>query len=134
MRHSRLCSLCDRCYPLTLSGSKIRTPNVDGFICLWISFCTWPSVLERRCLPTVPIYSMSQGMPFSDVAPFLQANPELSPVTDQNSRCSRIENPTVQIELAAVVDAGGPFVKATCNLEGDSSLVRNLELSRLSYK
>ena len=65
---------------------------------------------------------MSQIMSFfGDVAPFLQANPELSPPTNRKL-LEMLQNPTVkayvQIELAAIVDAGEAFVKATYNLEG----------------
>ena len=60
------------------------------------------------------------------VVPFLQANPELSPATNRKL-LEMLENPTVKayvhIELAAIVDAGEAFVKATYNLEGDGPLV-----------
>ena len=63
---------------------------------------------------------------FGDVAPILQANPELSPATNRKL-LEMLQNPTVkayvQIKLAAIVDAGKAFVKATYNLEGDGSLV-----------
>ena len=63
---------------------------------------------------------------FGDVAPFLQANPEMSPATNQKL-LEILQNPTtkafLQVELAAVVDAGEAFVKATYNLEGDGPLV-----------
>lgn len=63
---------------------------------------------------------------FGDVAPFLQANPEMSPATNQKL-LEILQNPTtkafLQVELAAVVDAGEAFVKATYNLEGDGLLV-----------
>ena len=70
---------------------------------------------------------MSQVMAFfGDVAPFLQANPEMSPATNQKL-LQILQNLTtkafLQVELAAVVDAGEAFVKATYNLEGDGPLV-----------
>ena len=70
---------------------------------------------------------MSQVMAFfGDVAPFLQANPEISPATNQKL-LELLHNPTtksfIQVELAAVVDAGEAFVKATYNLGGDGPLV-----------
>ena len=70
---------------------------------------------------------MSQVMLFfGDVAPFLQDNPELSPATNQKL-LEMLQNPTVkaylQTELAAIVDAGETFVKATYNLEGDGPVV-----------
>lgn len=70
---------------------------------------------------------MSQVMSyFGGVAPFLQANPEMSPATNQKL-LEMLQNPTVrpyvQMELAAVVDADDAFVKATYNLEGDGPVV-----------
>ena len=63
---------------------------------------------------------------FGDVVPFLQANPEMSPTTNWKL-LELLQNPTtksfIQVELAAVVDAGEAFVKATYNLEGDGPLV-----------
>ena len=53
---------------------------------------------------------------FGSVAPFLQASPEMSPATNQKL-LEMLQNPTVkpyvQMELAAVVDAGEAFVKTT---------------------
>lgn len=70
---------------------------------------------------------MSQVMVFfGDIAPFLQENPELSPSTIQklvNMLQNSSTNAHILIELAAVVDAGEPFVKATYNLEDDGPLV-----------
>ena len=167
------------CYSHTtdLVGEKFRTPNLDNFMHLWISlFAHSPRARlwwEGRTGKAMSSYSstrwwskwevMSQVMLFfGDVAPFLQANPELSPATNQKllemlqnpSLVPRLhcpaffalwkntggkrwavsgawergyQNPTVkaylQIELAAVVDAGEAFVKATYNLEGDDPLV-----------
>ena len=66
---------------------------------------------------------MSQVMTFfGDILPFLKENPELSSATNQKL-VTMLENPSakplIQIELAAVIDAGKPFVKATYNLEAD---------------
>lgn len=68
---------------------------------------------------------MSQVMVFfGDIAPFLQENPELSPSTIQKLvNMLQNTNAHILIELAAVVDAGESFVKATYNLEGDGPLV-----------
>lgn len=63
---------------------------------------------------------------FGDVAPFFESNPEVSPTTNQKI-LEMLQNPStksyVQVELAAVVDAGEAFVKATYTLEGDGPLV-----------
>ena len=57
---------------------------------------------------------------------FLEENPDLAPATRrkllsilQDSQ----KNSKLQLELAAVIDAGEPFVKATYKLEGDGALV-----------
>ena len=63
---------------------------------------------------------------FGDIEPFLTRNQDLGPtlrpkllqmITDVNTL------PYLQMELAAVVDVGEHFVKATYNLEGDGALV-----------
>ena len=58
---------------------------------------------------------MSQAVVFfDDVAPFLQANPELSPATNQKL-LEMFQNSTfkgnLQVELAVVVDARQDFQK-----------------------
>ena len=69
---------------------------------------------------------MAQVMAFfGDVVPFLETNPEMSPTTNQKL-LEMLQNPTtksfVQVELAAVEDAGEAFVRATYTLEGDGPL------------
>ena len=131
------------CYSHTIDlvGDKFRAPNIDNFIRLWVSlFAHSPRARlwwKGRTGKAMSSYSstrwwskwevMSQIMSFfGDVAPFLQANPELSPPTNRKL-LEMLQNPTVkayvQIELAAIVDAGEAFVKATYNLEGDGPLV-----------
>ena len=120
-------------HTIDLVGEKFRTPNLDNFIRLWISlFAHSPRARlwwKGRTGKALSSYNstrwwskrevMSQVMLFfGDVAPFLQANPELSPATNKKL-LEILQNPTVkaylQIELAAVVDAGEAFVKATYN-------------------
>ena len=63
---------------------------------------------------------------FGDVAPFLQRDEVGSRATVMRLRniLSDISKKTyLQIELAAVIDFGRPFVIATYNLEGDGALV-----------
>ena len=121
--------------PLTLSGISLRAPNLDSFIRLWVSlFARSPRAgrveQEWQGLPTVPLAGGASGKLclsfFSDVGPFLQANPELSPATNIKL-LEMLHSPTVkayfQIELAAIVDAGEAFIKATYNLEGDGPIV-----------
>ena len=63
---------------------------------------------------------------FGDIEPFLLRNVDIGPslrpkllsiITDMNSLSH------LQMELAAVIDVGENFVKATYNLEGDGALV-----------
>ena len=135
------------CYfhTIDLVGDKFRAPNIDNFIRLWVSlFAHNPRARlwwKGRTGKTMSSYSstrwwskwevMSQIISFfGDIAPFLQANPELSPPTNRKL-LEMLQIPTVkaymymyvQIALAAIVDAGEAFVKATYNLEGDGSLV-----------
>ena len=65
-------------------------------------------------------------MQFGDVLPFLEQNTDLAHATcrklltivrDPQTCCK------LQLELAAVIDCGQPFVKATYKLEGDGALV-----------
>ena len=127
-----------RCYSHTIDllGDKFYIPNLDSFICLWVSLFArspWPRLWWKgRTGKAMSSYSstcwwskwevMSHVMVFfGGVAPFLQANPEMSPAT--NHRLLEVlQNPAtkayLQIELAAIVDTGEAFVKATYNLEG----------------
>ena len=75
---------------------------------------------------------MSQVMVFfGDVTPFLQANSEMSLATNQKS-LEVLQNPItkayLQIELAAIVDTGEAFVKATYNLEREDPLLYYLHV------
>ena len=58
---------------------------------------------------------------FGDISSFLQAM-EASPATTPKLLqlfSDRRKHEYLQLELAVVIDAGEPFVKATYNLEGD---------------
>jgi len=63
---------------------------------------------------------------FGDVEPFLQENSDLSPAT-RSKLLDILHNPqsltTLELELAAIVDMGVHFVKATYRLEGDGLLI-----------
>ena len=62
---------------------------------------------------------------FGDVEPFLQAV-TASPTTVEKLLSvlrNNNERKLLQVELAATIDAGMPFVKTTYNLEGDGPLV-----------
>ena len=62
---------------------------------------------------------------FGDVKPFLEENEDLGPATQQKL-LGILTDPQkyalLKIELAAVVDCGEPFVKATYALEGDGAV------------
>jgi len=63
---------------------------------------------------------------FGDVTPFLEQETTLAPTTRQRLLSitqDTQKNQKLQLELAAVIDAGNPFVRATYKLEGDGALV-----------
>ena len=63
---------------------------------------------------------------FGVVLPFLEENPDLAPATRKKLLGILQDSPKnskLQLELATVIDAGEPFVKATYTLEGDGALV-----------
>ena len=63
---------------------------------------------------------------FGDVLPFLEENTDLAPATRQKLLTilqDTQKSLNLQLELAAVIDAGEPFVKAMYKLEGDGALV-----------
>ena len=116
------------CYSHTIDfvGDKFRTPKLDTFIRLWVTLFAhsprarlWWKNRTGKAMTSVEQVG-------SYVASFLQANPEMLPVTNQKL-LEMLQNPTVrpyvQMELAAVVDVGEAFVKATYNLEGDGPVV-----------
>ena len=130
------------CYAHTIDivGEKFQTPNLHTFIHLWISlFSHSPRVRlwwKNRIGKAMASYCSTRWWSkwevihqvmkyFGDIAPFLEDNPELSPVT-RGKLLELLQNATVkahlQIEIAAIVDAGEAFVKATYNLEGDGPL------------
>ena len=130
------------CYSHTIDlvGEKFRIPNLDTFICLWVSLFAhslqarlfWKSRTGKAVTSYNPTRwwskweVMSQVMALFGVAPFLQANPKMSPATSQKL-LELLQNPTtksfIQVELAAVVDAGEAFCESHYNLEGDGPLV-----------
>lgn len=133
------------CYSHTLdiAGNKFELPTVEEFIKPWISLFShspkarfeWKSKTGR----SMASYSETRWwsrwevfhqvmQQFGDVRPFLQEQTELSPVTRSkllHILADPLKNAHLQIELAAVIDAGEPIVKATYNLEGDGPLAFN---------
>ena len=63
---------------------------------------------------------------YGDVEPFLRENNDLSPATREhlmNIFDNLDEAVDLELELAALIDAGAPFVSATYYLEGEGPLV-----------
>lgn len=62
---------------------------------------------------------------FGDVLLFIHSHPEFSPATRklQTLLADDQKNALLRLELAAVVECGEKFVKATYDLEGDGALV-----------
>ena len=61
-----------------------------------------------------------------DATPFVEQETTLAPTTRQRLLSitqDTQKNQKLQLELAAVIDAGDPFVRATYKLEGDGALV-----------
>ena len=131
------------CYShmIDLVGEKFCTPHLDSFVRLWVSLFShsprarllWRNQTGKAVISYSPtrwwskwevIFSLMAS--FGDVAPVLESNPKVSPTTNQKL-LKMLHNPStksfIQVELAAVVDAGEAFVKATYTLEGDGPLV-----------
>ena len=131
------------CYSHTLDriGEKFATPTLDTFSSLWISlFSHSPKAKARwRELTGKSVVSFSKTrwwsrwevmhqlfLFFGDVHPFLTTNTDIGP----SLRTKMLEilndgqkSALLQTELAAVIDLGEKFVKATYTLEGDGVLV-----------
>ena len=130
------------CYSHTIDlvGDKFVVPHLDKFIQYWVSLFAhspraklwWKARTGKamRSHSSTRWWSkwevMHQAMIYyGDIVPFLEENPEMSPSTT-SKLLAMLRDPTVnaylQIELAAVIDVGQGFVKATYNLEGDGPL------------
>lgn len=124
-------------HTLDLVGSKFRTPNLSEFAQAWISlFSHSPKnklMWRERTGRSMASYSATRWwsrwevleqllVQFGDVLPFLQNEDIGSPVTKSKLLAfftDAQKRAFLEIELAAVVDWGQPFVKATYSLEGD---------------
>ena len=130
------------CFAHTLDhvGEKFSTPILSEFISLWITLFAhspkcrliWKTQTERA----MQSYSKTRWwsrfevmhqvmLQFGDVEGFLR-NDDVSSVTSSkllDIMCDVQKKLTLQLELAAVIDIGIHFVKATYNLEGDGPLV-----------
>ena len=133
------------CYSHTIDhvGDNFATPYLHEFGILWTNLFSrspkarllWRSRTGRsmrsysqtRWWSRWEVYQLLMLL-FGDVLPFLEENTDLSPITRQKL-LSILQDPQkstrLQLELAAVIDAGEAFVKATYKLEGDGALVFN---------
>ena len=120
------------------AGRHFGTPILDKFIRSWlVLFSHSPKACllwKARTGRSMRTYSSTRWwskwevmeqllVTFGDVKGFLDDNEDIGVGT----RTKLLEIPTkfaiLQIELAAIIDAGAPLVKATYNLEGDGPLV-----------
>ena len=130
------------CYSHTIDlvGEKFDTPILDEFIRLWISLFAHSSLakMEWRTKTGISMKSCSNTrwwskwevchqvfLLFGDVVPFLkETNASPAPCSKLLQLFSdKRKTEYLQLEIAAVIDAGEPFVKATYQLEGDNALV-----------
>lgn len=131
------------CYSHTLDhvGERFKTPVLDDFIRLWISLFShsprtrfkWKEITGKSMASFSDTRWWSRWevcnqvlWQFGDVLPFVQCNTNSSPATTAKLMQllgDRQQYTYLQLELAAVVDCGERFVKATYDLEGDGPLV-----------
>ena len=131
------------CYSHTIDhvGEKFHTPHLAEFMRLWISLFShsprtqfaWKELTGKSMASYSDTRWWSRWevcnqvlLQFGDVHSFLLSHPDFSPVT--TSKLLDILDNTqkatyLQLELAAIIDCGEKFVKATYNLEGDGPLV-----------
>ena len=127
-------------HTLDIVGEHFHIPTLSKFTSLWVSLFThspkvcilWkdytaismPSYSPTRWWSRWEVYKQMM-VQFGDLEDFLKSNSDVSPTTRTKllsffSDHSRKAN--LQIELAAIIDYGEPFVKATYKLEGDGPL------------
>ena len=130
------------CFSHTIDhvGSHFNTPILSEFISLWITLFShspktrllWKSQTQRSMSSYSPTRWWSKWevvkqvmLYFSDIEPFLEENDDIGP-TLRPKLLAYFGDPQtkskLQIEIAATVDWGEPFVKACYDLEGDGPL------------
>ena len=130
------------CFSHTIDhvGSHFSTPTLNDFISLWISLFShspktrllWKCRTER----SMSRYSATRWwskwevvkqvmLYFGDIQPFLEENDDIGAAL-RPKLLSYLQipqtNSKLQVEIAATVDWGEPFVKACYDLEGDGPL------------
>ena len=131
------------CFSHTIdnAGRHFSTPVLDEFIRSWLAlFAHSPKarlLWKARTGRSMRTYSQTRWwskwevleqllVTFGDVKRFLDDNEDVGLATRIKLLAilgDQQKNACLQIELAAVIDAGTPLVKATYNLEGDGPLV-----------
>jgi len=127
-------------HTLDLVGNYFKVPNLMEFLNSWLLLfshsvkCKF--LWQEQTGKTMASYSPTRWwskwelmaqilVQFGDVKPFLQKNTDIGPAT-RPKLLAFFEDPQklnhLKIELAAIVDWGEVFVKATYNLEGDGPL------------
>ena len=128
-------------HTVDLLGDKFMTPTLDEFISAWVLlFSHSPKsrlLWKERTGKSVKTLSKTQWwsrwevidevmLLFGDIELFLMEHDELGPRTRVRMLTilqDPIKRAMLMVEMAAVVDAGGEFVKTTYALEGDGPLV-----------
>ena len=126
------------CYSHTLNhvGENFQTPTLTDFMHSWIAlFSHSPKtklLWKARVGHSMPSYCKTRWwnkwevvkmvmLHFQDIEPFLRSNDDIGPATRPKllSFDDQQKRGLLQLEIAATVDYGEPFVKATYFLEGD---------------
>lgn len=131
------------CFSHTIDhvGDNFDTPVLYDFGTTWVSLFShspkarllWRartgqamrSYSQTRWWSRWEVYQQLMNL-FADVLPFLEENPDLAPATRRKLLAILLDtqkSSKLQLKLAAAIDAGEPFVKATYKLEGDGPLV-----------
>ena len=130
------------CFSHTLDhvGGRFQTPNLSEFATAWLMlFAHSPKaklLWKEQTGRSMATYSATRWwskwevlhqlmVHFGDVEPFLRKNEDVGPSTRQKLLSffdDSQKTGLLKLELAAVIDYGEAFVKATYNLEGDGPL------------
>jgi len=127
-------------HTLDLVGNHFKFPNLTEFVGTWLALFSHSTktkfLWKEQTGKAMASYSQTRWwskwevmqqllVQFGDIKPFLTKNTEIGPHT-RPRLLSFFEDTQklnyLKIELAAVVDWGESFVKATYNLEGDGPL------------
>lgn len=128
-------------HTIDLVGSHFEVPTLDQFIQWWIQLFSRSAAAKLRWKERTGVamrsYSATRWWSkwevinqvlthFGDIEPFLQENQDIAPRLGDHLRVlleDQERRKLLIMEIAAIIDAGEPFVKATYVLEGDGLLV-----------